>query len=346
MTTAVPLTKRIFSGAQPTGQLHLGNYLGAVRSWVLAQAEYESYFCVVDLHALTMPQKPQALREAIRRTAALYLACGIDPKLSTIFIQSHVPAHTELTWLFNCIAPMNWLERMIQYKEKAIKLGEDVNIALFDYPVLQAADILLYKPHLVPVGEDQRQHIELTRDIARRFNDQFGQTLRIPEILIRQEGARVMSLQDGTSKMSKSDPSDLSRINLLDSPEAIRKKISKAKSDQILGLRFDANRPECYNLLNIYAILSGESRETIEAEFGEAGFGKFKPRLSEVIVEYLKPFQRRYAEVVGETGYLDTVLRDGAERASCVANQTLKDVREQMGLIPPISFSLEEGSVR
>jgi tryptophanyl-tRNA synthetase len=337
--TADLATKRIFSGAQPSGQLHLGNYLGAVRSWVIAQEQYESYFCVVDLHALTLPQKPKELREAIRRTAALYLACGIDPKLSTIFIQSHVPAHSELTWLFNCITPMNWLERMIQYKEKAIKLGEDVNIGLFDYPVLQAADILLYQPHLVPVGEDQRQHIELTRDIARRFNDQFCNTLRIPEILIRQEGARVMSLQDGTSKMSKSDPSDLSRINLLDPPEVIRKKISKSKSDAILGLRFDPSRPECYNLLNIYAILSGQSREAIESEFGESGFGKFKPHLTEVIIEYLSPFQSRYAEVVGEEGYLDSVLRDGAERAGQVANQTLKTVREQLGLIPPLSFS-------
>lgn len=329
-------TKRILSGIQPTGQLHLGNYLGAMRTWVSEQHQYESYFCVVDLHAITVPQNPSELREATRRTAAVYLAAGIDPEASAIFVQSHVPAHTELAWLFNCIAPKNWLERMIQFKEKAIKLGEEVSVGFFDYPVLQAADILLYQPHSVPVGEDQRQHIELARDIARRFNDRYGQTLRIPEADIRKEGARVMSLQDGTAKMSKSDPSELSRINLLDPPDRLRDKVKRAKTDPILGLTFDPARPECYNLLTLYQLLSGSTREQIEAEFAGVGFGKFKPLFAELVIEALRPIRERYEQIVDETGYLDTILRDGVARASRVANGTLGEVRERLGLVPPL----------
>ncbi len=335
MTAAVP-EKRIFSGAQPTGQLHLGNYLGAVRNWVTQQQLYESYFCVVDLHALTFPQEPKALREAIWRTAALYIACGIDPERSTVFVQSHVPAHTELTWLFNCIAPMNWLERMIQFKEKAVKQGEDVSVGLFDYPVLQAADILLYKPHLVPVGEDQRQHIELTRDIARRFNDRYGDTLRIPEMLILSEGARVMSLQDGTAKMSKSDPSDLSRVNLLDTPEQLREKVKRAKTDAVMGLTFDPARPECYNLLTIYQVLAGESREAVESQFAGSGYGKFKPVLADLLIEYLRPIRERYAQIAAEPGYLESVLQNGAQRAVAVATVTLGEIRYKLGLLAPL----------
>ncbi|BAC90952.1 tryptophan--tRNA ligase [Gloeobacter violaceus] len=327
--------KRILSGAQPTGQLHLGNYLGAVRNWVSEQRQYDSYFCVVDLHALTVPQEAAELRAATRRTAALYLACGIDPERSTVFVQSHVSAHTELTWLFNCLTPINWLERMIQFKEKAIKLGEEVGIGLFDYPVLQAADILLYEPHLVPVGEDQRQHLELTRDIARRFNDRYGESLRVPEMLIRKEGARVMSLQDGTSKMSKSDPSDLSRLNLLDAPEKLRDKIKRAKSDAVMGLKFDPARPECTNLLTIYQLLSGESPEAVEARFADAGFGRFKPILADLVIEYLRPIRERYDAIAGESGYLEGILREGALRASKVAGLTLERIRDRMGLLPP-----------
>jgi len=334
--TEAPTNKRILSGAQPTGQLHLGNYLGAVRNWVSEQKEYECFYCVVDLHALTVPQDPDELRAATRRTAALYLACGIDPEISTVFVQSHVPAHTELCWLLNCIAPMNWLERMIQYRERAERLGEEVSVGLFDYPVLQAADILLYQPHLVPVGEDQRQHLELSRDIARRFNDRYGPLFRVPEALIRSEGARVMSLQDGTSKMSKSDPSDLSRINLLDSPERLRDKIKRAKTDPVLGLTFDPARPECFNLLTIYQLLSGESREAIESQFAGVGFGKFKPVLTDLVTEYLRPIRERYEQIVGEAGYLDGVLRTGAERATRVAGATLTEVRARLGLVPPL----------
>lgn len=224
---------------------------------------------------------------------------------------------------------------MIQFKEKATKLGSEVSVGLFDYPILQAADILLYQPHLVPVGEDQRQHLELTRDIARRFNDRFGETLRVPEADIRKEGARVMSLQDGTAKMSKSDPSDLSRINLLDSPDRLREKIKKAKSDPIMGLRFDPERPEATNLLTVYQLLSGLERDAVEKRFAEVGFGKFKPELAELLIEYLRPIRDRYDAIVGETGYLDGILRDGAERASAVASATLGLVREKLGLLPP-----------
>ncbi|MBC8122889.1 MAG: tryptophan--tRNA ligase [Gemmatimonadaceae bacterium] len=334
--SATSSVRRTFSGAQPTGQLHLGNYLGAIRNWVHEQSQYESYFCVVDLHALTIPQDPRELHAATLRTAALYIASGIDPDRATVFVQSHVGAHAESTWLLNCLTPMNWLERMIQYKEKAVKLGEDVNIGLFDYPVLMASDILLYQPHVVPVGEDQKQHLELARDIARRFNDRFGETFRLPEPLIRKEGARVMSLQDGTTKMSKSDPSDLSRINLLDTADDIRNKIKRAKTDAVLGLTFDPARPECYNLLTIYQILSGESPEAIESQFAGVGFGKFKPLLTEVVVEFLKPIQTRYREVTAEPGHLEAILRDGAIRAGQVAGETLGNVRQKLGLLAPL----------
>lgn len=231
--------QRIFSGIQPSGDLHLGNYLGAIRNWVDQQEQYENYFCVVDQHAITVPYDPKMLAERTRQVFALYLACGLDLEHSTIFVQSHVPAHTELAWLFDTFTPMNWCERMIQYKEKKDKVGEEASVGLFSYPVLQAADILLYQPHFIPVGEDQRQHIELARDIARRFNDRFGDTFIVPEARIRTDGARVMSLTDGTNKMSKSDPSELSRIYLLDSPDEIKKKIKKAKTDPICGLTFD-----------------------------------------------------------------------------------------------------------
>ncbi|NEQ18017.1 MAG: tryptophan--tRNA ligase, partial [Moorea sp. SIO3E2] len=232
--------QRVLSGVQPTGNLHLGNYLGAIRNWVEGQSQYDNLFCVVDLHAITVPHNPVTLAEDTLSIAALYLACGIDLECSTIFVQSHIPAHSELAWLLNCITPLNWLERMIQFKEKAVKQGENVSTGLLDYPVLMAADILLYDADQVPVGEDQKQHIELTRNIAIRVNDKFGSqeklVLKLPEPMIRKTGARVMSLTDGRRKMSKSDPSELSRINVLDSPEEIQKKIKRCKTDPIKGL--------------------------------------------------------------------------------------------------------------
>ncbi len=327
------MTKRVLSGVQPTGNLHIGNYLGAIRTWVDTQAEFDCFFCVVDLHAITVPHDPKLLKEHTRNTAALYLACGIDPAVSTIFVQSHIPAHAELAWLLNCITPLNWLERMIQFKEKALKQGENVGVGLLDYPVLMAADILLYDTDRVPVGEDQKQHLELTRDIARRFNDQFGETLKVPEPLIRPEGARVMSLQDGTAKMSKSDPSEMSRIHLLDPPETIVKKIKRCKTDSIRELFFDPERPEAMNLLTLYQILGNKTKDEVEEECSQMkGWGDFKTSLTEVIISHLEPIQAKYQTVIKEPGYLDDVLQEGREKAEAVATSTLKRVQEALGL--------------
>ena len=270
--------KRVLSGVQPTGSLHLGNYLGAIRQWVKNQDEYDSLFCVVDLHAITAPHTPKELTKSTYQTAALYLAAGLDPAKSKIFVQSHVRQHAELAWLLNCATPMGWLERMIQFKEKAAKQeGEGASVGLFDYPVLMAADILLYQAALVPVGEDQRQHLELTRDIARRFNDKYGKKRRVfrePEALIVKSNARVMSLQDGTSKMSKSAENDNSRINLLDPPDVIRRKVKKCKTDAVMGVGYAPDRPEANNLLDMYGAVSGKSKEEVAAEAAERGGGR------------------------------------------------------------------------
>lgn len=333
--------QRILSGVQPTGNLHLGNYLGAIRNWVEAQQQYDNYFCVVDLHAITVPHNPAILAADTYAIAALYLACGIDLSYSTIFVQSHVSAHSELTWLLNCITPLNWLERMIQFKEKAIKQGENVSVGLLDYPVLMAADILLYDADLVPVGEDQKQHIELTRDIAIRINDRFGSkenpVLKLPEPLIRKEGARVMSLTDGTKKMSKSDPSEMSRIELLDSPDAIAKKIKRCKTDTIKGLEFDnPERPECHNLLSLYAILSQKSKEEVAAECQDLGWGQFKPLLTEAVTEAIAPIQAKYKEIASDKSYLESVLKEGREKAEESANRILSRVKDALGFSHPL----------
>jgi tryptophanyl-tRNA synthetase len=331
--------QRILSGVQPTGNLHLGNYLGAIRNWVENQQDYDNFFCVVDLHAITVPHDPKKLAQDTYAIAALYLACGIDLKYSTIFVQSHVSAHSELTWLLNCITPLNWLERMTQYKEKALKQGENVSVGLLDYPVLMAADILLYNADKVPVGEDQKQHLELTRDIVIRINDKFGSkekpVLKLPEPLIRKEGARVMSLTDGTKKMSKSDESELSRINLLDPPDVIQKKIKKCKTDPIKGLVFDdPDRPECHNLLTLYTILSGKSKSDVAPEAQEMGWGQFKPLLTETVIESLKPIQEKYQSIMEDKGYLQSVLKDGQHKAETVANETLIRVKDALGYLP------------
>jgi tryptophanyl-tRNA synthetase len=333
--------QRILSGVQPTGNLHLGNYLGAIRNWVEIQEEYENFFCVVDLHAITVPHDPKTLAHDTYAIAALYLACGIDLQHSTIFVQSHVTAHSELAWLLNCITPLNWLERMIQFKEKALKQGENVSVGLLDYPVLMAADILLYEANQVPVGEDQKQHLELARDIAARFNDKFASpdspVLQVPEPLIRDQGARLMSLTDGTRKMSKSDPSDLSRINLLDPPELIEKKIKRCKTDPIRGLTFDdPQRPECHNLLSLYAILSGKSKEATARECQDLGWGQFKLLLTEATIEALRPIPKKYQEILDNRGYLDSVLRQGHHTAESVANRTLHRVKDALGYLPPL----------
>ncbi|WJI24716.1 tryptophan--tRNA ligase [Thermosynechococcus sp. B0] len=332
--------KRVLSGVQPTGSLHLGNYLGAIRNWVAGQAEYENYFCVVDLHAITVPHDPAELAANTYTVAALYLACGIDPAHATIFVQSHVSAHAELTWLLNCITPLNWLEDMIQFKEKAVKQGENVAAGLLDYPVLMAADILLYDADLVPVGEDQKQHLELTRDIAARVNYLFAHNqppiLKLPQPLIAQEGARVMSLTDGTKKMSKSDPSELSRINLLDSPDEIRKKIKRCKTDSIRGLTFDdPNRPEANNLLSLYQVLTGKTKEAVAAECADMGWGQFKPLLTDAVIATLEPIQQRYQEIMADPRYLKDLLKKGQEQAARVANATLERVKLAFGFTLP-----------
>mmetsp|Transcript_8706 Transcript_8706/g.22382 ORF Transcript_8706/g.22382 Transcript_8706/m.22382 type:complete len:434 (-) Transcript_8706:126-1427(-) len=348
-TPATERKKRVLSGVQPTGSIHLGNYLGAIKNWVGLQEQYDTYFCVVDMHAITAAKAhdPRELRESSMKSAALYIACGLDPDKTNIFMQSHVAAHAELTWLLTCQAPMGWLGKMIQFKEKSRKAGESVNAGLLIYPVLMAADILLYQSDLVPVGEDQRQHLELTRDLADKVNTTFGgkqwkkrggrggRIFKVPDAFIPPAGARVMSLEDGTSKMSKSAESELSRICLLDPPDVIAKKIKRAKTDAFEGLEFDnPERPECANLMSIYQLMTGMSKEAVIAELGDKRWGDFKPLLTDAVVAHLEPIQARYAEVRAEPGYLDEVLLRGAEEASRTANWTLDNCRDAMGFMP------------
>jgi len=296
---------------------------------------------MADLHAITVPHDPKTLAEDTYKVAATYLACGIDPQKSTIFVQSHISAHSELAWLFNCVTPLNWLERMIQFKEKAVKQGENVTVGLFDYPVLQAADILLYEPDLVPVGEDQKQHVELTRDIVNRFNFQYGSedqpVIKVPEPMIQTAGARVMSLTDGTKKMSKSDPSEMSRIDLVDPPEVIRKKVKRCKSDPVRGLEFDnPDRPECHNLLTLYMILSDQSQSAVAEECAEMGWGQFKPLLAETMVAALQPIQEKYQGLMADRPYLESILREGREKAEAIALNTLQKAKTALGYSQPL----------
>jgi tryptophanyl-tRNA synthetase len=337
---------RVLSGVQPTGALHLGNWLGAIRNWVDLQHDHDTFFCVVDLHAITTPHDPALLAEQTLTTAALYLAWGLGAAPSPGFLQSHVSAHSELCWLLNCVTPLNWLERMIQFREKALKQGDNVSAGLLDYPVLMAADILLYDADRVPVGEDQKQHLELARDIAQqRINARFAPRdeqgepipiLKVPEPLILKEGARVMSLTDGRSKMSKSDPNEASRITLLDPPECIAKKIKRAKTDPVMGLEFGhADRPEADNLLSLYSLTSGRSRDAVAQECAEMGWGGFKPLLTDAVVEALRPIQESYKALREDSGQLIQVLEAGADRAGAVAQETLERVRDAMGFLPP-----------
>ena len=331
--------RRVLSGVQPTGALHLGNWLGAIRNWVDLQTTHDTFVCVVDLHAITVPHSAERLADDTLSTAALYLACGMDPQQCSIFVQSQIAAHSELCWLLNCVTPLNWLERMIQFKEKALKQGDNVSVGLLDYPVLMAADILLYDADLVPVGEDQKQHLELARDIAQqRINARFGSesepVLKVPQPLILRDGARVMSLTDGRAKMSKSDPNEGSRITLLDPPELITKKIKRAKTDPQMGLEFgNPERPETDNLLGLYAILSGKGRELAAKECAEMGWGTFKPLLAEAAVASLEPIQARYHELMADRSELNLVLAQGRERAESVATETLKRVRRALGFL-------------
>ena len=328
--------KRILSGVQPTGDLHLGNWLGAIRNWVTLQEQYETFLCVVDLHAITAEHNPKELTQNTLSTAALYVACGIDPNICSIFVQSHIPAHSELCWILNCMTPINWMERMIQFKEKSIQQGNNVSIGLFDYPILMAADILLYDADFVPVGEDQKQHLELARDIAQqRINAKFSKEkdiLKIPQPIIMRNGSKIMSLIDGTKKMSKSDPNEGSRINLLDSPEIISKKIKRAKSDSYVGLEFNnPERSESRNLLMIYSILSGKEISQCENEFSETGWGTFKKLIAEQLIESLTPIQEKYKVLINDPHQLNNILLEGKERADDLAQKTLKRVKSTLG---------------
>jgi tryptophanyl-tRNA synthetase len=320
---------------QPSGTLHIGNYLGALRNWVAMQQTHDCVYCVVDLHAITVRQQRRELLANTIDLANHFLAAGIDPARSIVFVQSHVPQHTELAWILNTITYMGELRRMTQFKEKTAGAeGESIGVGLFDYPVLQAADILLYRADAVPIGEDQKQHVELTRDIAERFNNAFGKALVVPEPIIRSEGARVMALDDPSKKMSKSAGSTGSYIALTDSPDAIRKKIMRAVTDSGTEVRAGEEKPALANLLTIYGLMSGEAVESVTARYAGKGYADFKRDLGEVIVEALSPFQTRLRELQADKAYTLGVLKDGAERAEAIAARTLAKVRERVGLLP------------
>jgi tryptophanyl-tRNA synthetase len=328
------MKERVFSGVQPSGTLHIGNYLGAIRNWVQHQDDFDNIFCIVDLHAITVYQPPDALHGAIRDLAMIYLAAGLDPNRVTIFVQSDVPAHTEATWILNCVTPIGWLERMTQFKDKSRKQGdrERISTGLLDYPVLMAADILLYQTKVVPVGDDQRQHVELARDVAQRFNNLYGDTFVIPEARIREVGARIMGLDDPTKKMSKSETNPNHAIYLLDEPEVVRRRLARATTDSLRDIRFDPERPGVFNLLTIYELFTGESRERIESHFDGKGYGDLKREVAEAIVEGLRPLQEKYRDLRQNQDYVDDILRRGAERAASIADVTLADMKARVGL--------------
>jgi tryptophanyl-tRNA synthetase len=326
---------RVLSGVKPSGNLHLGNYLGAIKRWVDGQDRYDNFFCIVDLHAITVYQEPAALRQNTRELAAFYFAAGLDPQKSTVFVQSHIPAHAELGWLLNCVTPMGWLERMTQFKDKSQRLGaedERISTGLFDYPVLMAADIFLYQARYVPVGDDQRQHVELARDIAERFNRLYGETFTVPEAMIGETGARIMGLQDPTAKMSKSEDAPGQAIGIYDDPDTIRRSVMRATTDSLREIRFDPERPGLYNLLTIYQVLTGESRAAVEARFEGKGYGDLKKALVDVVIDALAPIQARCRELLA-SDELDRLLKEGAEKASEVANETLRHAKYAMGFM-------------
>ncbi len=325
------MKKRIFSGAQPTGQLHIGNYLGALKNWVALQDEYESFYCIVNLHAITLPQDPKMLRQKTLDLARIYLAAGIDPERSTIFVQSDVPEHAELTWILSCISRMGELERMTQFKDKGKGNRERAGVGLFTYPVLMAADILLYQTDLVPVGQDQKQHLELTRDLAERFNRDYGETFKVPDPYIPPVGANILSLQDPAKKMSKSDENLNGSIFLLDDADAVTKKIKRAVTDSGTEINFDPERPAIKNLLTIYQLLSGKSPDECVAHFDGKGYGQFKAELAEVVVEFLRPFQERVNEY--DVASLNSILQAGAQKAREIAAETLRSAYARMGIV-------------
>ncbi|MCB9799347.1 MAG: tryptophan--tRNA ligase [Candidatus Omnitrophica bacterium] len=324
--------KRVLSGIQPTGGIHLGNYLGAVQNWVRSQDEYDNIFCIVDLHAITVYQDPKILRKNIRELAGILFACGLDPQKCSLFVQSDVTEHTELTWILNCTTPIGWMKRMTQFKDKSDKQKEKSTMGLFDYPVLMAADILLYETDLVPVGEDQKQHVELTRDIAEKFNGTYGPTFKIPEPVIPKVGARVMGLDDPAKKMSKSEEKQGHAIFLLDEPDVIRKKIMRATTDSLTTIQFDESRAGIYNLLCIYQVLTGEGRDAIEKHFEGKGYGDFKKALAEVVIESLRPLQEKYQQIIADPHYVESLLKQGASKIRPIARRVVDAAKDRIGL--------------
>jgi tryptophanyl-tRNA synthetase len=329
---------RILSGIQPTGNLHLGNYLGAIRNWVALQKDYDCLFCIVDLHAITVWQDPQELIKNTREVAAGMIAAGVDPMANALFVQSHVPAHAELAWVFNCVARLGWLNRMTQFKDKAGKNRENASVGLYVYPNLMAADILVYKATHVPVGEDQKQHLELARDIAQKFNADFGKAVfPLPEPVIRGPGTRVMSLRDGQKKMSKSDESDYSRINMTDDRDALALKFQKARTDPLplpaTAAEFES-RPEAANLINIYAALTDKTPDQVLAEVGGSQFSTFKTKLTETAVAVLGPINAEMKRLTNDPAELDRILARGAEKARAIAEPVLREVHDTVGFLP------------
>ena len=329
------MTKIAVSGVQSTGKLHLGNYLGSIKNWVHMQKDFECYFFLADLHSITIDQDPVELRQNVLNSAAIYLACGLDPNKSALFVQSSVKEHSELAWILNCVTPIGWLKRMTQFKDKAGSKHDNANTGLFTYPVLMAADILLYNADVVPVGDDQKQHLELTRDIAGVINRKFQKEIfKVPEPLMQGLATRVMSLKDGTKKMSKSDPSDASRINMTDSTDAILTKVKKSKTDSIEEITYDQeHRPEVANLINIFTALSGSSIEIILNSYQGKGFANFKSDLAELIITHLKPINNEYSRIIKDKDYICNSLKNGAEKAQKTASQTCNNVLKQFGLL-------------
>lgn len=335
MSEQAPHKKVILSGIQPSGNLTIGNYIGAMKNFVTLQEEYDCYYCIVDLHAITVRQEPADLRRRTLELAALYIAVGLDPQKNTLFVQSHVPAHSELAWILNCFTYMGELSRMTQFKDKSQRHEENINAGLFTYPVLMASDILLYQPDLVPIGNDQRQHLELTRDIAIRFNNAYSPTFTVPEAYYGKVGARIMSLQDPLSKMSKSDEDENAFIAILDTPETIVRKMKRAVTDSGSEVKYDPeNKPGVSNLLTIYAAMTNTDIPAAERHFEGKGYGDFKLQVADAVVEGLRPVRERFNALIADKAYLEGVLATAAERANRTANRTLAKVQKKVGFVP------------